>query len=177
LQKIIGAYPNTDVKTRAQDILNLINNPRKETAPSADNQTADGQPKKKKKSSKEKTAYLLNTSVPHYVLVGFTKISSKNSTVMGQISNYNEKNHSIDNYETDQEMLNGRTQLFIIKQFKNADDATDYLDEIDNNLNLFKPLLPDDYQTVAISVENYSLLLESGELGEYRVFYEENYNR
>jgi uridine kinase len=48
---------------------------------------------------------------------------------------------------------------------------------IDAKNNLFKPLTPDDYQVVVISLDNYSKLQKSGDVEEYRNFYEEKYNK
>jgi hypothetical protein len=107
----------------------------------------------------------------------FTNISPKNTTVVSQISNYNSQNHSLDNIEVRQELLNASTEYCSIKNFKNAQDAMEYSEEIDSKGNLFKPLTPDDYQIIVITNDNFSKLQKSGDVEEYRNFYEENYNK
>ena len=183
LQKIVGDYPEHEVKKRAQDLLALLNNPQKmnhdysskENKPAIDS-TKNSKNSSLKKSS-SKAAYTYVTESEHYVLVYFAKVSSKNTTIIGKISSYNSKQHSLDNYDAQQQMLTSSVQLMRIKSFKSADEAADYVDEIDNKNNLFAPLTPSDYQVMIISADNFALLLKSTDINSYEKFYEDNYNK
>ena len=178
LQKIVGKYPNTDVKTRAQEILNAIESKKNSTVSMSS--MVDVNKDKKTEPSKEAASnnnYVYEPSKKHIVLIVFSSISPKNTTVVGQILNYNTQNHSLDNIEVKQELLNSSTEMCVIKTFKNADDAIDFTEEIDAKNNLFKPLTPDDYQIIAITLDNYAKLQKSGNVEEYRLFYEEKYNK
>ncbi|MEN9522411.1 MAG: hypothetical protein RL065_788 [Bacteroidota bacterium] len=179
LQKIVGKYPNTDVKTRAQEILNAIEN-KKNSSVSMASMVDVNTSNKKAEATKENAnngGYIYEPNKKHIVLIVFSTISPKNTTVVGQILNYNTQNHSLDNIEVKQELLNTSTEMCVIKTFKNADDAIDFTEEIDAKNTLFKPLTPDDYQIIAVSLDNYAKLQKSGNVEEYRLFYEEKYNK
>ncbi|MEY4876994.1 MAG: hypothetical protein RL708_2143 [Bacteroidota bacterium] len=177
LQKIVGKYPNTDIKIRAQEILNAIEAKKNSSVSLSSVMDGNAKPKDEKAESSKKQTYTYEPFKQHILLVIFNVISPKNTTVIGQLSNYNSQNHSLDNMEVKQELMNATTELCIIRPFKNAQDAMDYNDEIDAKNNLFKPLTPDDYQVVVISLDNYSKLQKSGDVEEYRNFYEEKYNK
>jgi tetratricopeptide (TPR) repeat protein len=176
LQKIVGKYPNTDVKTKAQDILNSIDKRKNDISSlSSVVDTKNKTNETPKDATKQK--YLYEPGKAHFILIVFTNISPKNTAVVSQISNYNTQNHSLDNIEVRQELLNSTTEFCSIKNFKNAQDAMEYSEEIDSKGNLFKPLTPDDYQIIVITNDNFAKLQKSGDVEEYRNFYEENYNK
>ena len=182
LQKIIGDYPNHDVKKKAQELLTLINNPRKEKPvenkiDDAKSNTVSADAEAKKATPKQKAVYVFNPESPHYVLIYFAKVSSKNTTISGRVSNYNSKQHSLDNIDVAEQMLNAKTQLMRIKSFKNMNEAADYLDEIDTKNALFKPLTPNDYQAMLISEDNFQVLVKDADIDNYVRFYEESYNK
>ena len=183
LQKIVGDYPEHEVKKKAQDLLALMNNPQKmiHDYSSKENKPAVDSTKNSKnnnsKNVKTKATYTYAPESEHYVLVWFAQVSSKNTTIVGHISNYNNKQHSLDHIDAQQQMLTDKVQLMRIKSFKSADEAADYVDEIDTKNNLFSPLTPNDYQVMTISADNYSQLMKSPDINAYGKFYEDNYNK
>jgi hypothetical protein len=176
LNTIITSFPNTDVKTKAQDILSAINNQNR-------NKPVDFQPDKntapKVEAAPEKPTGLSYTYVPnsaHFYVIVFNKTSSKNSQVMGALSNFNSKNHSLDNLVVEQQLLNAETQLAVVKTFASADKAFEFFDEVaEEEKSIFKGMPRDQFSTILISQTNFELLQKDGDLENYRNFFEEKY--
>jgi tetratricopeptide (TPR) repeat protein len=176
LNTIITSFPNTDVKTKAQDILNAINNQNR-------NKPVDFQPDKntapKVEAAPEKPTGLSYTYVPnsaHFYIIVFNKTSTKNGQVMGALSNFNSKNHSLDNLVVEQQLLNAETQLAVVKTFASADKAFEFFDEVaEEEKSIFKGMPRDQFSTILISQTNFELLQKDGDLENYRNFFEEKY--
>ena len=172
LTAITIKYPNDDVKKRAQEILDMIAKRSKEAAtvnvaPAATNE--------KPAESAVALSFAYDANAEHYVMIVFNKVSQKNNQVIGNITNYNETNHSLDNLNAETTMIDENNQVGLVKKFANANAAKTYSQELNSNGDLFKPIKKDDFSIYLISKENYNLLIKTADPAGYQSFYNDTY--
>ncbi len=180
LNTVITNNPNTDVKTKAQEILTAITAKDKgkptDFHPDTNNTNSNASNSNQEAEKPTGLTYNYEPNAPHYFLIVFTKLNPKNAQVMGNVSNFNSKNHSLDNLSVDPQLLTTDMQLAVVKTFPNADKAFEFMDEIDEEEKaIFKGMGKDQYATIIISQANFALLQKDGDFEAYRSFFEEKY--
>jgi tetratricopeptide (TPR) repeat protein len=177
LNKIIVGFPNDPVKVKAEEILKAIDNKDKWMNDAATDGTNTTNKKEEivEKEEDVLVTYKYEPNTPHLLVVAFNTAGPKNTTCIGQLSNYNTKNHSLDGYDVQQQMLGQEIQLVVIKTFKAGSNAQLYADELGENTSIFKGLKSGDYNIFIISQPNFGLLKRLQDVDEYINFYEEKY--
>ena len=181
LNNVIKGYPNTPEKKKAEELLGAIRDFGKEKPKIADNGTNKENKEGAKTASPNSSASSSGTfdyepSSEHYFVVVFKSLNPKAAAGLGNVSNFINKNHSLDNLLVTTQMLGMNSQMAIVKSFPNADKASEFLDEIDEQASqLFKGLSNAEYYTMIITPKNLEEMNKLGYSNSYQTFYEEKY--
>jgi tetratricopeptide (TPR) repeat protein len=186
LNAVIKTYPNTPEKKKAEELLAAIRDFGKEKPKIADNNN-DKPDNTKNNTGKTSGAnssptgatggsFEYDPSIEHYFVVVFKSLNPKAAAGLGNVSNFINKNHSLDNLLVTTQMLGMNSQMAIVKSFPNADKASEFLDEIDEQASqLFKGLNNTEYYTMIITQHNFEEMSKLGYSNSYQTFYEEKY--
>lgn len=186
LNNVIKSYPNTPEKKKAEELLAAIRDFGKEKPKVADNTNnskADNNKINGKTSDTNTNAagasggsFEYDPSIEHYFVVVFKSLNPKAAAGLGNVSNFINKNHSLDNLIVTTQMLGMNSQMAIVKSFPNADKASEFLDEVDEQASqLFKGLSNAEYYTMIITQHNLEEMNKLGYSNSYQTFYEEKY--
>lgn len=184
LNTVIKSYPNTPEKKKAEELLAAIRDFGKEKPKLADINTSKSDGKGPSKTAGSNTnaegstngTFVYEPSIEHYFVVVFKSLNPKAAAGLGNVSNFINKNHSLDNLIVTTQMLGMNSQMAIVKSFPNADKASEFLDEIDEQASqLFKGLSNAEYYTMIITQKNLEEMNKLGYSNSYQTFYEEKY--
>ena len=172
LNDIIRNYSTDSVKDVAQEILDYIHNKK------TDNET----PKEVIPATKDTSAvnnklfsYLPDTL--HNVILIFQNIGGPldPDRLKNKISDFNSKNFNSKNITLQDLLFDHRNKIFILKSFKDKQDALQYSSLFYNHDDVFGNVSPDAYQLYVISVNNLPLLLTQKKTDQYEDFYRDFY--
>ncbi len=186
LNSVIKTYPNTPEKKKAEELLAALRDFGKEKPKIADNNSnkSDNNTNKTGKTSGSNAnaagasggSFEYDPSIEHYFVVVFKSLNPKAAAGLGNVSNFINRNHSLDNLIVSTQMLGMNSQMAIVKSFPNADKASEFLDEIDEQASqLFKGLSNSEYYTMIITPHNFEEMNKLGYSNSYQTFYEEKY--
>ncbi len=172
LNDIIKNYSNDSIINVAQEILdfihngNSINEPQLENVPSIEDTAL---------SSNNQFSYIPDTL--HNVVVIFQNIGGplNPEQLKNKISDFNSKNFNSKNLELQDLLFDHRNKIFVLRSFKNKQDALQYSSLFNNNDDVFGNVNTDAYQIYVISVNNLSLLLKLKATDKYEDFYRDFY--
>lgn len=120
--------------------------------------------------------YSKNDASPHYVIIYFLDPAAYKSGVTGKLDNFNSASISTNKITTKSSVLDKDNKLIMIKSFKNKDLAQDYLTWLSAKLSEIMPgVQPEQYFIGSISSQNYSTLMNTKKIYNYRHFYNLNY--
>ena len=159
LERIVNKYPMDEVKTRAVEILNLIEG----SAYTSNNDIPLNQ------------QYLDEPSTNHLVIVIFEKIDPNITTMQGELANYNDLYFKFDNLKISSLLLNNETQIVVVRDFPNAQKAMNYYNSMRYNEKVFKNFDKEQYKVFAISNRNYGVFFREKDVSEYMKFFSKNY--
>ena len=162
LKLIVKQYPKDEVRIQADETLDFIKAMREKGIDFA------------RKSSKPLYSYKPDTL--HYYVLAVNDSLFDDLKLKAVVAEYNKKFYAGMSLQIENDKLNTHTPLFIVKAFKNADDASDYLYKIKNDEDIY----PEEYQNVnfthfIITPANFQKLKADGELDRYMLFFKINY--
>ena len=172
LNDIIRNYSTDSVKDVAQEILDYIHNKKtdnetpKEVIPATEDTSA---------ANNKLFSYLPDTL--HNVILIFQNIGGPLDPdgLKNKISDFNSKNFNSKNLELQDLLFDHRNKIFVLRSFKNKQDALQYSSLFNNNDDVFGNVNTDAYQIYVISVNNLSLLLKLKATDKYEDFYRDFY--
>ncbi len=160
LQDIVNKYPGTEVHSKAIDILNAM----------------EGTEYSKEEIGEDKLApYTVDPEAEHYLVILFYHIGKDIDQVKNNLSNYNMKYHSLDNFQISSVLLNENQQMVIVKSLKNGQKALAYYNEIRYNQPIFEGIDPESYTIFFTTVRNYGVFFREKDISAYLKFFSENY--
>lgn len=165
LKALIGRYPNTDEEKRAKEILRLL----------GDQSIVEAGLLDPDKVERAEEIFKLEDDKVHYGIVVFdNKVSL--SSVKATISDYNRKNHRLDQLRISNIYLGSDTNrpLIIIRKFKNRAGAMKYYDGAVADPTAFIKV-KDEYNFYVINQHNYREVLRNKSAIEYKTFFAKNY--
>jgi len=164
LQDIVRNYSEDPVKTQAQDILDYIN--------------GMGQMDENKIPEKDtlERMYNYNEDTTHMVILAFRNVGPINSDQLKvKLSNYNTKYYSTKGYSITSQLLDHITQIIIIREFADKNEAMLYFNGANDNDEIFGNTNPDLYNIFVISSNNFPSYIKDKKTETYLDFFRKFY--
>ena len=157
LENIVTKYPDDEVATKAQNILNLIKSEKKDEVAIED--LFNYKPKEE-----------------HYTLMMLPGRSKLATTVKNKLADFNTKNFSLKKLRISSLLFGSDQTLVLIKTFENGEDAMEYYNFLSKDYDkVFNEMDLDGSSLFVVSKSNYVQLYKSKELEQYEAFFKENY--
>ena len=169
LDSVIAKFPTGEEHDKAVEILTALGAPPK----TAQNEQKDQA--KKDEKPKGPSPYKFSPANPHYLVVYFNTISPKTKAISDSLANYDAKNHSLENLKVQSQLLDKNTQMIVVKQFKNKDDAMNYYDDITDSETMFDEVESIGYRVFVIDDKNFIQFYQRKNMEEYLDFFDKNY--
>jgi tetratricopeptide (TPR) repeat protein len=159
LMEITKAYPKTDVAERAQDILNLINNPTSATA---------------KVEETNKPEFSLDVDAPHYYVFATKADKYDMNDLLQKIINYNEEYHQLESLRANTLISNDGYQILYVREFSKLDPAVKYLDGF-STVDFYKNNVTSGvtYLQFVISTDAFKKMLKEKKIEAYNTYFSE----
>ncbi len=159
LTEIIKAYPKTDVAERAQEILNLINNPVSAKA---------------KEEEANKPDFIMDYEAPHYYVFATKAEKFDMNDLLQKIINYNEEYHQLESLRANTLISNDGYQILYVREFGKLNNALLYLDGF-KTIDFFKNNVNNGTAFVqfAISTDAFKKMLKEKKIDAYNAFFKE----
>ena len=120
--------------------------------------------------------YSKNDASSHYVVIYFLEPAAFKYAITGKLDNFNSGSVSTNKLTSKSSVLDKDNKLIMIKSFKNKDLAQDYVTWLSDKLNDIMPgVQPEQYFIGSISSQNYTTLMNTKKIYNYRRFYRLNY--
>jgi len=158
LQGVIINHPKTEVAIEAQRILDLIKKGIKVSAPSKNN-----------------IDYTHKFDDDFMMVVVVPNSDKKSNNYKVDISDFNSKYYSKQNFEVSSLFLNPINQLITVKTLKGFDKSKDYYQSFKFNKDNLKSLNDKGYQYFIISNDNFILFYKDKNIKNYYDFFLENF--
>lgn len=157
LTEIIKAYPKTDVAERAQDILNLINNPVSAKA---------------KEEEANKPEFALDYEAPHYYVFATKAEKFDMNDLLQKIINYNEEYYQLESLRANTLISNDGYQILYVREFGKLSSAVSYLDGF-KTIDFYKNNVTGGTAFVqfAISTDTFKKMLKEKKIEAYNTFF------
>jgi hypothetical protein len=157
LTEITKVYPKTDVAERAQDILNLINNPVSE---------------KTKEEEANKPEFALDYEAPHYYVFATKADKFDMNDLLQKIINYNEEYYQLESLRANTLISNDGYQILYVREFGKLSSAVSYLDGF-NTIDFYKNNVTGGTTFVqfAISTDTFKKMLKEKKIEAYNTFF------
>ena len=159
LLEIIKAYPKTDVSERAQDILNLINNP---TSASA------------KPEELNKPEFALDTEGANYYVFATKTEKYDMNDLLQKIINYNEEYYQLETLRANTLISNDGYQILYVREFNKLNPAVQYLNGF-NTIGFYKNNVPSNVSFIqfVISTDLFKKMLKEKKIEAYNTYFSE----
>lgn len=173
LQEVSARYPETAEQQKASEILRYLN-----VKPGGALTTAPGSLDNNKPKSDDKSDFSVNLKEAHYFLIFIDQSAKEMNLIKQNINEYNDNKYKGLGLRASSLFLgtDNEIPLLIVRKFKDADGALDYLKEVAANS---KDYLGGKYiaEMYPISQSNYRQILRQKNLNGYAKFFEENYKK
>ncbi|MEO8086063.1 MAG: tetratricopeptide repeat protein [Bacteroidota bacterium] len=164
LQDIVRNYSEDPVKEQAQDILDYING-----------MGAVSETKMPEKDTLERM-YNYSEDTTHLLVLAFRNVGPLNSDQLKiKLSNYNTKYYSTKGYSITSQLLDHITQIIIIREFTNKNEAMLYFTGANDNDEIFGNTNPDLYQMFVMSDNNFPSFVKDKKIETYQDFFRKFY--
>jgi len=172
LKGIVKNYPETDVKTEAQKILDYL------STASDNKSTTDGSVIVKDTTGVVKpkeSLYKYDPTAFHFYIIVFDIKNISINDMKYRFSNHNTKLFSSRKLTINTLFLDDQHEVLNVSRFENKDDALDYLLSIENSQEIVALLGKTEYHHFVISASNYPVFYKNRDVDQYLKFYKENY--
>jgi tetratricopeptide (TPR) repeat protein len=158
LEEIVNNYPQHEVKTRALEILHLLEGDRYRTDPGAARATFRFEPDSK-----------------HFLAIIMFEVGSRVAQVKNGLADYNALNHSLEGLKISSLLLDNNTEMIVVNAFPDAGRATEYYNEVRYNETVFGSIDKESYTVFPISEFNYGIFFREKDIPSYMQFFTQNY--
>ena len=119
--------------------------------------------------------YTLDKEQTHFLIVVCGEQKKLTDAFRQNLMNFNQLYFRERNFESNTSLLDNK-QIVILKTFVDAKDVQGYLDDLNNDADVFKNTYKkEELQYVIVSSDNATLLLKNNDLSGYLNFYKANY--
>lgn len=176
LKYLVATYPDSEVKPLAQDILsrlepdedgNLIYN--------ADATTPDEETLQKKKEEELLSPYSVDNNAVHFFLFIVDGTLININALKIRLSDFNAKYFSLSQLKINSIIFDKELHMVTVGNFENAEKALTYYESITINPYVILQLEDTNYESMLISVDNYSVFYRDKNIEIYKKFFEKNY--
>jgi tetratricopeptide (TPR) repeat protein len=173
LKSVVKKYPDTDVKTEAQKIIDFYEKP-------ADNNILlDGSINKDSSGvvNQNTGLYKFDPTAFHFYLVVFDVKNVSINDIKNSFSNHNTKLFSSKNLTINTLFLDDKHEVLSVSKFENKDDALNYLLSIEHAPEILNLISKAQFKHFVISAANYPVFYKSKDVDKYMMFYKANYSK
>lgn len=177
-ENIIKTYPGTAEEKYAQDFLGyLVKVAQRGSNPSSIDSSKKNAKKVVNNNNPFSTAvYTYNKYEKHYFMMYLNPINgSKVLGLKAGFSDYNRIKHSAKNLKTNMNLLDTKSGILSIVDFKNADMAKRYMQQTLKEQNLLSQISAADYKLMIISESNFRELMKTRKISTYEAYYTAKY--
>jgi tetratricopeptide (TPR) repeat protein len=173
LKGIVKNYPETDVKTEAQNILDFLSTP-------TDNKiTTDGVILKDTSAVviQKDVLYKYDPTSFHFYIIVFDVKNVSINDMKYRFSNHNSITFSSRKLTINTLFLDDKHEVLNVSRFESKDDALDYLLSVENSPEIIALLGKTEYKHFVISATNYPVFYKNKNVEKYLEFYNKNYSK
>jgi hypothetical protein len=179
LNEVITAYPGTEVKKSAEDILAHIKSG-DYLKRNAELAKSDGvEPEIKSNNNVVDTSgisiYKYNEKSPHLYIVLVENKKTDVNELKFNISDFNTDFFSSTTLNVASILLDNNSHLITVKTLDDKKMGMKYFKAISTNQNVFKNLKQTEYRHFIISDENFVIFYKDKDVGKYLNFFKKNY--
>jgi tetratricopeptide (TPR) repeat protein len=160
LSSIIEQYPGDEVKNKAEEILNLLENSETKEV--------------RLQSNVADFDYMPNDV--HYFMITFSNKDIKVAELINIIAQYNDINRSLEDLKVNSLILKDDITMVVVKSFRNLAMANDYASAIVSS-GSFGSYQPGDLRFSIVSENNFNVIVKQRDVEPYLVFYEARYTK
>ncbi len=170
LTKIVQKYPESDVKTQAQNIIDVLT--KKNTG-----ETPGNPVKSDSLVSGKPPLYKFDPAAFHFY-IAVVEIKNLNINDLKIVySNHNTKYFSLKNYLINTLFLDDKHEVLNVSRFENKVEAMNYLLSIENAPEILSKLQKANFKHFVISATNYPIFYKSKNVDLYLNFYNKYYTK
>ncbi|MCP4438253.1 MAG: tetratricopeptide repeat protein [Aureispira sp.] len=161
LNAVVVSYPNTAEEKQAKAMLGVLRQGVQDSRTNKPNISA-------------KAVFDKNKNTGHYVLLVFPPKTKVNQYKV-PVTEYNKKNYNLMRLNVSSLMLDGNIPAVIVRKFRNAELAMEYIRKADKNPKFMSGV--DGYTLCAIGQRNYATVIQKQLFKSYLPFYIQEYNK
>ena len=167
LKHIITAYPVSEVKPMAQDLLDFISKDRPDLSGGSSSQA--------QADTALQSPYTYDPNGIHLYLLVVKRQAVKLNAIKVKISDHNKKYFSLKELTINSILLDDSRYMITVGNFENGDEAMDYLNITSGDEYVFSDLGSGNYTEAVISMKNYPIFYKDKDVNLYERFYEMEY--
>jgi tetratricopeptide (TPR) repeat protein len=182
LEAIVEEFPADPVANASEELLTAIRENELKQFKDMDettkeNDLADKEKEKITRKTLEEIAkiYQYKPETKHLLGIAINKTANINQLKFNLI-NFNLDFFIQKNYDVENKSLNEFIEIILVKDFKNAEKAQEYYNQFKmEEKTIFTDIEAADFQYFIISQENLDKLIEEQSVGDYLIFFRNNY--
>ncbi len=163
LKQYLILYPKEPAINQAKDVLlylKTLKNPSEATSNAVNNTDT----------------FTLDLSAEHFVVIVYPDDPSIANAFKNALATFNETLYSNDNYSITNTLFGTAQQLSNVKTFKNAETAKSFIENLQNDKEVFKGSVKRElFSILAVSTENLPRIYRKKQINSYTLFYNDNY--
>ena len=161
LEKIIENHPETKEKTKAEEIIALLENPEKML--------------KTNRQIESGTPYVFEQDEAHYFILLMPKEQTDVNFIKTLLSDYHSSQYSIETFEITAILFGKDKHLIMIKTFDNSNLAADYYNDFSSASKVNNELSKTESKKLIISAQNFQYFFKHQDIEKYYEFFTNNY--
>lgn len=161
LEKIIETHPETKEKTKAEEIVALLENPEKM--------------QKTNREIESGTPYVFEQNESHYFILLIPKEKTDVNFIKTLLSDYHSSQYSVETFEITAILFGKDKHLLMIKTFDNSSLAADYYNDFSSASKVNNELSKTESKKLIISAQNFQYFFKHKDIEKYYEFFTNNY--
>jgi tetratricopeptide (TPR) repeat protein len=168
LQRLVANYAGSDVAEMASSVLKLL--------PTSGGVVSDSTIISQANQSTAKAGnFTYEPNAEHMYAFAFEKYDKRITALQAAFSDYNALRYSLDNLNTSISMLTADRGVLLVKPFKNAAAAANYMNAVLKTKELTREFKPQDFTMFVITQKNFNEMYKSMDYTDYLKFYGKSY--
>lgn len=167
LKQLQALYPKDPVSKQAQDILTILynlNHPSESTSSTPITNNTD--------------SLVLDLNSQHFVIALCPDNDELANTFKSSLATFNNSFYSNNDLGISSTLFGSTNQITIIKQFKNAEEALNYIENLSKDKTVFSGKVTSGlFNIMAISIDNLPKLYRKKQISYYTPFYDDHYKK
>jgi tetratricopeptide (TPR) repeat protein len=169
LKNIIAVYPKDSVSILAKAILDKMSG---QQVPASGSESAEPIGK----TEQPQGMFTFNPDTAQMVMLLFPTTTTDQNELKNRLSDFNRTFYGTSSLNTTALVFDKDNSYLLIKDFKNANDAKQYITNINGDEDAFSGMQTSGFNLFALTQPNFVKLIQTKDLRKYLEFYGENYN-